>query len=95
MRRGRGGAIAPRFGRTLRHLFGVEHGLRDLFTHGRSHRAGVVWCGLLAVIHLAMGSHDTLSLLGLVDLKPEWHGMHLIEAGLTVLVWLGHLLGDD
>lgn len=82
--------------RVVRHVFGLgQHGIVDLFRQGTRHRASLAWGALLAVIHLAAGSHDTLSLLGVVDLKPESHVMPLIEAGLTGLVWLGHLLGDD
>lgn len=80
--------------RFVRHVFGLEQGLVDLFREGKRHRAGLVWGGLIAGLHLAAGSHDTLSLLGVLELKPEGHSIHLLESGLAILVWLGHLIDD-
>lgn len=87
--------LTRRLHRLLRHVFGLgDHGLVDVFRQAHRHRASLAWGALLTVIHVAMGSHDTLSLLGIVDLKPEWHFMHVLEPTLAGLVWLGHLLGD-
>lgn len=80
--------------RSVRHVFGLESGLTDLFHQGERHRAGLAWGALIALLHLAAGSHDTLSLLGVLALKPEWHVIHYVESALAALVWLGHLLDD-
>jgi hypothetical protein len=88
--------LTQRLRHLFRHLFGLgDHRLADVFRQAQRHPASVVWATLFTVIHVAMGSHDTLSLLGIVDLKPEWHFMHVLEPTLAGLVWLGHLLGDD
>lgn len=88
--------LTNRLDRSFHHLFGLgEHGLTDVFRQAQSTRADLTWGLLLTVIHVAMGSHDTLSLLGIVNLKPEWHFIHVLEPILAGLVWLGHLLGDD
>lgn len=86
--------LIERLRRSVRHIFGLEHGLVELFRGTQHHRAGLAWGGLIALLHLAAGSHDTLSLLGVLELKPESHSIHMIESGLALLVWLGHLIDD-
>lgn len=81
--------------RLIRHLFGLgEHRLIDLFHRPNGHRAGVAWGILVAMLHIAAGSHDTMSLLGILNLKPKWEIVHLMETALAGLVWIGHLLDD-
>lgn len=45
---------------------------------------------VVTVIHLASYTHDTVSLLGVLGMKPESAEIRMLEVTLTAIVWIGH-----